>query len=110
MAKVENYCRTELGRAVTVHGYLIGAMPDEKTVNDDERLLLSEMSKSGPGSEWIVIGVRSLLERAQVAHASVIQSLENDIENDRTEYPDELPSEPGVTAPDEERIIVTAAE
>ena len=90
MAKVENYCRTELGRAVTVHGYLIGAMPDDKTVNDDERLLLSEMSKSGPGSEWIVIGVRALLERAQVAHASVIQSLEEDIANDRAEEASEI--------------------
>lgn len=83
MAKVEDYCRNELHRAVTVHGYLIGAMPDLKTVNDDERLLLSEMTKSGPSSEWVVIGVRALLERAQVAHASVIQALEVDIENDR---------------------------
>lgn len=100
MAKVENYCRIELGRAVTVHGYLIGAMPDDKTVNDDERLLLSEMSKSGPGSDWIVIGVRALLERAQVAHASVIQSLEEDIANDRAEEANEI----GVPA-----AVVTAA-
>lgn len=85
MTKVEGYCRNELHRAVTVHGYLIGAMPDEKTVNDDERLLLSEMSKSGPNSEWVVIGVRALLERAQVAHASVIQALEEDIANDRAD-------------------------
>lgn len=90
MAKVEKYCRNELQRSVTVHGYLIGAMPDVKSVNDDEQLLLSEISKSGPNSEWVVIGVRALLERAQVAHASVIQSLEADIENDRAEDSEEI--------------------
>lgn len=81
MAKVEAYCQNELHRAVTVHGYLIGAMPDPKTVNDDELLLLSEMSKNGPGSEWLVIGVRALLERAKAAHASVIDALQADINN-----------------------------
>ncbi|WP_158274605.1 ATP-binding protein [Sphingosinicella humi] len=85
MAKVATYCQNELHRSVTVHGYLIGAMPDEKTTNDDERLLLSEMQKSGPSSDWLVIGVRALLERAQVSHASVIQALEDDIKNERAD-------------------------
>jgi hypothetical protein len=79
MTKVERYCRTELQRNVTVHGHLIGAMPDDKTTNDDELLLLSEMAKNGPSSDWVVVGVRALLEKAQVAHASVIQALEQDL-------------------------------
>lgn len=80
MAKIERYCQTELQRSVTVHGHLIGAMPDAETQNEDELLLLSEMKKSGPEASWVVIGVRALLERAQQAHASVIQALEQDIE------------------------------
>lgn len=79
MAKVKRYCSMELQRNVTVHGHLIGAMPDVKTTNDDELLLLSEMEKNGPSSDWVVVGVRALLEKAQVAHASVIQSLESDL-------------------------------
>lgn len=85
MSKVAAYCQNELHRSVTVHGYLIGAMPDEKTINDDETLLISEMGKSGTSSDWLVISVRALLERAQVSHASVIQALEEDIKNNRAE-------------------------
>ena len=85
MAKVAAYCRTELDRDVTVHGYLIGAMPDTKTTNDDELLLLTEIAKAGPNSDWMVIGVRALLERAQVAHSAVIEALKNDIDNDRAD-------------------------
>lgn len=79
MAKIETYCRTELNRKVTVHGYLIGSMPDEKTVNDDERLLLSEIEKQGLNSEWSVMGTRSMLEYAQVANGHAIAAMEKDL-------------------------------
>lgn len=96
MAKVKRYCSTELRRNVTVHGHLIGAMPDDKTTNDDELLLLSEMEKNGPNSDWVVVGVRALLEKAQVAHASVIQALESDLRrglaSEEEEGPKSLPA------------------
>ena len=37
MAKVSRYCTMELSREVQVHGYLIGAMPDDKTTADKRR-------------------------------------------------------------------------
>lgn len=80
MGKLEDYAQQELHRSLTVHGYLIGAMPDPKTVNDSERLLLKKIEKAGPNSSWVVLGVRGLLERAQATHASVIEALEDDIE------------------------------
>ncbi len=80
IAKVERYCTTELARQVSVHGYLIGSMPDDKTAVDKEILLLSRIGKTGPDTQWKVIGLRLLLEHAQVAHASVIDSLKKDID------------------------------
>src|SRR3546814_12919337 len=60
----------------SVHGDLIGAMPDVKTVADDEILLVNRMKKAGPDTAWKVVGLRSLLEMAQDSHASVISSLD----------------------------------
>src|SRR3546814_20547053 len=65
MAKIENYCQNELHRQVTVHGYLIGALPDVKTVADDEILLDNRMKKAGPDTAWKVVGLKSLLEMAK---------------------------------------------
>lgn len=96
MAKVEEYCLMELHRRVHVQGYLIGSMPDTKTTNDDERLLLNRVGKAGPDTAWKVVGLRSLLEGAQVAHASVIESLEIDIRRG--------------LADDEEEVTASAAE
>lgn len=79
IAKVEKYCQMEFHRQVQVHGYLIGAMPDTNSKVDDEELLINKMSKSGPETQCKVIGLRSLLEGAQAAHASVIEALEHDI-------------------------------
>ncbi len=80
MGKLEDYAQQELHRSLTVHGYLIGAMPDPKTTNNSERLLLKKIEKSGPSSSWVVLGVRGLLERAQATHQSVIDALKSDIE------------------------------
>jgi hypothetical protein len=90
IAKIEKYCLMELHRPVHVQGYLIGAMPDTKSTVEDESLLLHRMNKSGPETQWKVIGLRSLLEGAQAAHASVIEALEKDIANDLAEEQDEV--------------------
>ena len=54
-------------------------MPDEKTINDDERLLLHEIEKQGLNSEWSVMGTRSMLEYAQVANGHAIAAMEKDL-------------------------------
>lgn len=81
MTKIESYCLHQLQRSVTVHGYLIGAIPKEKTTVDTELLLRSKIAKTGPDTPWMVIGVRALLERAQATHQSVIDALDKDIQN-----------------------------
>lgn len=85
IAKIERFCVAELQRQVHVQGYLIGTMPDAKSTNDDEGLLLSRMSKAGPDTQWKVIGLHSLLEQAQIAHACIIEALEQDIAADLAE-------------------------
>jgi hypothetical protein len=79
MFKIEKYVSMELKRSVMVHGYLIGAMPDTKTVNDQELLLIDKIEKAGPESKWAVLGVRSLLERAKQIHLDQIKALESDL-------------------------------
>lgn len=89
--KVERYCTMELHRQVQVQGYLIGAMPDDKTAVDKELMLLDRMRKAGPETQWKVVGLRLLLEHAQVAHASVIEALKKDIDAGLAEDPDAMP-------------------
>lgn len=91
ISKVERYCTMELHRQVHVQGYLIGSMPDDKTAVDKELLLLDRMRKAGPDTQWKVIGLRLLLEHAQTAHASVIESLQKDIDAGLAEDPDAVP-------------------
>lgn len=95
IAKVESYCTMELRRQVHVQGYLIGAMPDDKTTADDELLLLNRMRKAGPDTQWKVVGLRLLLEHAQAAHASVIDSLKKDIEAELADEEDGAETNPG---------------
>jgi hypothetical protein len=79
MAKLGNYAANELGRPLTVHGYLIGAMPDAQRPNDKEMLLLEKIKNAQPGSKWMVMGVRTLLDRAMDTHLAVIEALEKDL-------------------------------
>lgn len=80
MAKLTNYAETELGRPLTVHGFLIGAMPDPQKPNDKQMLLLQKIKNAQPSTKWVVMGVRSLLERAMDTHLAVIKSLETDLQ------------------------------
>lgn len=79
MAKLSNYAETELGRPLTVHGFLIGAMPDAQKPNDKQLLLIEKIKAAQPSTKWVVMGVRQLLERAMDTHLAVIQSLETDL-------------------------------
>lgn len=82
MAKLSAYAETELGRPLTVHGFLIGAMPDAKKPSDKQLLLLNRMKESHPATKWMVLGVRRLLERAQDSHHAVIEALEAELEEE----------------------------
>ena len=64
MAKLEDYAQTELHKPLTVHGYLIGAMPDAARMTDGQMLLMRKIRGAGPDTKWLVMGVRQLLERA----------------------------------------------
>lgn len=79
MAKLRQYAQNELGTPLTVHGYLIGAMPDAQKPNDKELLLLERMSGAGPDTKWMVLGVRNLLQRTMDTHLAVIKALESDL-------------------------------
>lgn len=86
MAKLRQYAQNELGTPLTVHGYLIGAMPDAQKPNDKELLLLERMNGAGPDTKWMVLGVRNLLQRTMDTHLAVIKALESDM----GETPDEV--------------------
>ncbi len=79
MAKLEDYAQTELHKPLTVHGFLIGAMPDTPRMNDRQMLLTKKIKGAGPDTKWLVMGVRELLERAMDSHLSVIKALEQDL-------------------------------
>ena len=96
MAKVSAYAETELGRPLTVHGFLIGAMPDATKPNDKQLLLIDKMKSSQPSTKWMVIGVRQLLERALDTHLAVISALENELD-DEADNPDPDPGLPNAS-------------
>ena len=83
MAKIANYAETELNRPLTVHGFLIGAMPDKQKSNDKQMLLLDKMKNAQPSAKWVVVGVRSLLERAMDTHLAAIKALESDLDDEQ---------------------------
>jgi hypothetical protein len=81
MRKVEAFIKTELNGAATVNGYLIGAMPDgEKTVNDDQLQLLSDIQKRSSTEQWEVLSLENVLARAQQIHSDAITVFETDEE------------------------------
>lgn len=87
MAKLSNYAETELGRPLTVHGYLIGAMPEAQKPNDKQLLLMEKIKNAQASTKWAVLGVRQLLERAMATHLDAIRSLEADLEEPETDTP-----------------------
>jgi hypothetical protein len=89
MAKLSNYAQTELNRPITIQGFLIGAMPDSQKPNDKQLLLLEKIKNAQPTNKWVVIGIRSLLERTMDTHLAVIKSLESDL-NDESDVPIQL--------------------
>ncbi|MEB2187687.1 ATP-binding protein [Xanthomonas campestris pv. campestris] len=83
MRKVEDFLEVELRyRNWSVHGILIGAMPDANSTSAGAQRLLKDISKRGPGAQWEVFGIRQLIEHARVIHQEAIDALEKDIAAD----------------------------
>jgi hypothetical protein len=80
ISKVESFIKNELKQAATVNGYLIGAMPDIKATAEDQTMLLAEIEKYEATSDWKVIGLEQLLNRAQAIHSDIIHSLELELD------------------------------
>lgn len=74
MTKVERYLKNEF-KTATVHGYLIGSLPDETTRNSDEMVLLSKYQKSTPAQAWQIIPLTNMLERAKTRHMDYMEVL-----------------------------------
>ncbi len=78
MRKIEAFISTELNGVAKVNGYLIGAMPEADTRNDDELMLLADIKKRASNEQWEVIGLEQVLDRAQQIHSDAIESFEKD--------------------------------
>lgn len=80
MRRVEEFVETELKQKVTVHGYLIGAMPDPETKAAGERDLLYAINKEWDAkASWEVLGLEHLLQRAQAIHSDAIDAFEKEL-------------------------------
>lgn len=78
IAEVEQILANDYGRAARVHGYLIGSVPDAKSKSRECQTLLSRMRKAGPQTQWEVISIPKLLERARKTHIDAIDALEKE--------------------------------
>ena len=86
MRRVEEFVETELKVKVTVHGYLIGAMPDPETRASGQRDLLYAISKEWDAkTAWEVLGLEHLLQRAQAIHSDAIDAFERALEEGEVE-------------------------
>lgn len=92
MRRVEEFIENELKQKVTVHGYLIGAMPDPDTRASDERdLLYAIRSEWNAQTAWEVLGLEQLLQRAQTIHSDAIDAFERELKENETESPAAAP-------------------
>jgi Histidine kinase-, DNA gyrase B-, and HSP90-like ATPase len=95
--KLQKWCQNELGRTVSVSGLLIGAMPDPDRLSDSSSLLIKRIQSAGLNSEWAVIGIRDLVQRALDTHLQAIQVLEKELREDQIADPDEQVEADGAT-------------
>lgn len=88
MRRVEEFIENELKQKVTVHGYLIGAMPNPDTRAAGERdLLYAIKSEWTAQTAWEVLGLEQLLQRAQTIHSDAIDAFERELKENEVESP-----------------------
>ena len=100
MRRVEEFIENELQQKVTVHGYLIGAMPDPNTKAAGERDLLYDIKQEWTArASWEVLGLEHLLQRAQTIHSDAIEVFERELKENEVSSPSPAatPTEPAAT-------------
>lgn len=97
--RVDEFIETELKQKVTVHGYLIGAMPAPDTKARGERdLLYAIKSEWTAQTAWEVQGLEQLLQRAQTIHSDAIDVFERELKENEIEAPAAITAAVGITA------------
>ncbi len=77
MRQVSEWITVQLQRQVTVHGMLVGQMPDARTSVGAEQELLAEIRENGPSAKWEVVGLQEMLSRTRSVHLQIIRLLED---------------------------------
>lgn len=78
MRRVDQWVKTEYKRRVVVQGYLVGAMPESDSRSQKCLDLIYEIDQAPLNSNWEVIGLQDLLQRAYQIHIDAIKALERD--------------------------------
>ncbi|MGQ2996775.1 ATP-binding protein [Variovorax sp.] len=105
MRRVEAFIESELKQKVTVHGYLIGAMPDPNTKATGELDLLYSIDREWTAqTAWEVLGLEHLLQRAQTIHSDAIDAFERELKE--TEADAAVASPPTPAAAPMEPIVI----
>ncbi len=80
--KIEEWCSTELGYTPTIHGYLIGAMPDVNAAATGQKMLLKKLNESTPNERIKIVGIHMLIEQARAVHLEAIKAMEEESGDD----------------------------
>lgn len=73
--RIEGWLKEKYPNPIAVRGYLIGDT-DENSRSESVQLLNRERLQAGPLSQWEIIPLPELLERAKKAHLDAIEALE----------------------------------
>lgn len=92
--RVEEWLKSKYSGPVVVRGYLIGDV-DEQSKSEDVKLLNREKLQAGPLTQWEIIPLPELLERAKRTHLDAIEASEKY----ETYYGEELSTEKGAQVP-----------
>lgn len=100
MRRVQEFVETELKVNVTVHGYLIGAMPDPETKAAAQRdLLYAIKTEWNAKATWEVLGLEQLLQRAQAIHSDAIDVFEKELKEGQVDEDNDEVAVTGNSAP-----------
>ena len=76
MRKTNEYLSNKLSRNVRVKGFLVGTIPKADTTSDDKQMLLDEIKKLSPSSDFLIIDLVELISHARKIHQNGIEIFE----------------------------------
>lgn len=85
--KIQEWCENELHHDVSVHGFLIGAMPSTNATAQGQKMLLKVFRDSKPSDPIRVIGLTTLIKDAMTVHLEAIKTLEQELDEDGDDVP-----------------------